>query len=483
MKGIRQTSDSRPIERELNVKLLPGLVVIFGILYLLTGFRGWLVFFIGMLGLWLLAVLWINALEHSLSIERRIHLAWATVGESVPEELRVINKSRLPALWVEIVDEAETLDTPIRLVSDVESNASRRRHPVHLFAARLLHPTPRLRTSDPFGIYTLTLHDQHSSSILVMPPFPDSTQACRWLGGDRQRRRGAPGTRSAGRRRNYLPGDSLRRIHWRASAHSNSLMVRRLDAATSDDWRIFVDLNAAVQAGVGQDSTLELAIVLADSLATRGWKERRRVGLALVGPKLVWLEPRSDPAHRWQILQVLAMAKTGQRSLADLMALSSPTRTATSIIITPTTDPSCIAAARPSQTGNSMITLLIDPNEFGRTTDQSKIVSVLTRNRISFAHMPRSLLEEAYPFLASGDRRPPTSVETGSAICNTKRVMAEHELNHTPWVHSPGSNRLRILAVLGLLLLLLKRGCCRHNDHWSIRIGSHSGALCSSDFY
>jgi hypothetical protein len=92
------------------VKLLPGLVVIFGILYLLTGFRGWLVFFIGMLGLWLLAVLWINALEHSLSIERRIHLAWATVGESVPEELRVINKSRLPALWVEIVDEAETLD-------------------------------------------------------------------------------------------------------------------------------------------------------------------------------------------------------------------------------------------------------------------------------------------------------------------------------------------------------------------------------------
>jgi uncharacterized protein (DUF58 family) len=199
------------------------------------------------------------------------------------------------------------------------------------------------------------------------------------------------------------------------------LIVRRLDAATSDDWRIFVDLDAAVQAGTRQDSTLELAIVLAASLAMRGWKERRRVGLALVGPKLVWLEPRSDPAHRWQILQVLAMAKTGQRSLADLMALSSPTRTATSIIITPTTDPSWIAASRPSQSGNSMITLLIDPNEFGRTTDQSKIVSVLTRNRISFAHMPRSLLEEAYPFLASGDRRPPTSVETGKRYLQHER--------------------------------------------------------------
>ncbi len=427
MKVKRQTTDSRTVERELNVKLLPALVGIFGILYLLTGFRGWLVFFIGTLALWLLAILWINALEHSLSIERRIHLAWATAGESVPEELSVINKSRLPALWVEIVDEAETLDTPIRLVSDVESNASRRRHPVHLFKRRgfyTLGPT-RLRTSDPFGIYTLTLHDQHSSSILVMPPLLSLTQLKLAVGGwagDRQRRRGVLEREiSEAGVRHYLPGDSLRRIHWHASAHSDSLIVRRLDATTSDDWRIFVDLDAAVQAGTGQDSTLELAVVLAASLAMRGWKERRRVGLAMVGPKLVWLEPRSDPAHRWQILQVLAMAKTGQRSLADLMALSSPTRTATSIILTPTTDPSWIAASRPSQSGNSMITLLIDPNEFGRTTDQSKLVSVLTRNRISFTHMPRTLLEEAYPFLARGDRGPLTGVETGKRYLQHER--------------------------------------------------------------
>jgi uncharacterized protein (DUF58 family) len=427
MKGMHQTTDSRTVRRELNAKLLPALVGLFGILYMLTGFRGWLVFFIGTFALWLLAFLWVNALEHSLSIERRIHLAWATVGDSVPEELSVINKSRLPALWVEIVDEAEALDTPIRLVSDVEPNASRRRHPVHLFKRRgfyTLGPT-RLRTSDPFGIYTLTLHDQHSSSILVMPPQLPLTQlklaAAGWAG-DRQRRRGVLEREiSEAGVRNYLPGDSLRRIHWRASAHSDSLVVRRLEAATSDDWRIFVDLDAAVQAGTGQDSTLELAVVLAASLLIRGWKERRRVGLALVGPKLVWLEPRSDPAHRWRILQALAMAKTGQRSLADLMSLAGPTRTATSIVITPTTDPSWIAASRPSHSGNSIISLLIDPNEFGRPANQSKLISTLSRNRISLARIPRSLLEEAYPFLAGGDRKPFTGVETGKRYLQYER--------------------------------------------------------------
>jgi uncharacterized protein (DUF58 family) len=297
---------------------------------------------------------------------------------------------------------------------------------VHLFRRRgfyTLGPT-RLRTSDPFGIYTLTLHDQHSSSILVMPPQLSLTQLKLAVGGwagDRHRRRGALEREiSEAGVRNYLPGDSLRRIHWRASAHSDSLIVRRLDAATSDDWRIFVDLNAAVQAGAEQDSTWELAIVLAASLAMRGWKERRRVGLALVGPKLVWLEPRSDPAHRWQMMQALAMAKTGGRSLADLMSLSGPTRTATSIVITPATDPSWVAAARPSPGGNSIFALLIDSNEFGRVVDQSKLVNVLRRNRISFAHMPRSLLKEAYPFLAA-TRGPLSSLETGKRYLQHER--------------------------------------------------------------
>ena len=92
--------------------------------------------------------------------------------------------------------------------------------------------------------------------------------------------------------RNYVAGDSLKRIHWRASAHVDNLIVRQLETATSRDWWIFVDLDNISQAGIGDHSTLELSIVLAASLALRGLREYRKVGLALAGPHFVRLEPR-----------------------------------------------------------------------------------------------------------------------------------------------------------------------------------------------
>jgi uncharacterized protein (DUF58 family) len=407
-------------ERQLNVRLLPVFVVLLAILYVLTRYRGWLVFLIGTAGVWLLAFLWVYSLEHGLSIERKIHLAWANVGDSVPEQLMVVNKSRFPAVWVEIADEVDTWVAPIRLVSDVGPRITRRRHPSHLFKRRGLYtlgPT-RLRTGDPFGIYSLTLHDQHSSTILVTPPQLPLTQlriAPGGWAGDHQRRRSALVREiSDAGVRNYVPGDSLRQIHWHASAHHDTLIVRKLEAATSEDWWIFVDFEATAQAGTGQDSTLELSIVLAASLATRGMKEHRRVGLAMVGPKLTWLEPRSDPAHRWRILRALAMAEAGDRSLADLMALGQgrAVQTATLIAITPTTNPAWVATAGLPGRDSRITALLVNPGEFDHSLDQRLVVNALARGGIPFASIPRSLLEEAYPSLRGGEQKPPVGLQT-----------------------------------------------------------------------
>ncbi len=419
MKSERHPKENRAVERKLNVKSLPVLVGLFGILYTWTGFRGWLVFLIGTLGVWLVAWLWVYLLERSLSIERGIHLAWATVGDSVPEELQLVNRSRLPALWVEIVDETDTPETSVRIVSDVEPDSSRRRHPLHLFNRRgyyTLGPT-RLRTGDPFGIYTLTLRDRHSSHVLVLPPQLPLAQLRLDPGGwsgDRQPRRGLLEREISGADvRDYLPGDSLKRIHWRTSAHRGDLSVRLLEAAASDDWWIFVDLDETVQAGAGQDSTLELSIVLAASLVMRARQERRRVGLALAGPGLVWLEPRSDPAHHWRILQALAMAETGCCSLTDLLSLAGPGRTTTTIVITPTADPAWIAAFRSRRRGQGLATLLVDPSGFGGTADQGQIVGMLARQGILFTRMSRPLLEQAYASPARVRREPPAGSAPG----------------------------------------------------------------------
>ena len=193
----RQSEDNeRQTERRLNTWLLPVFVVAFAILYVWTGYRGWLVFLIGTGGAWSLAALWIHTLERGLSIERKLHLAWATVGDTLHEQLKVINKGWLPAVWVEIVDVSATLVAPVRLVSDVDYHATRTRHPSHLARQRGLYtlgPT-RLRTGDPFGIYTLTIQDRHSSTVLVTPPI--------------------------------LPLPQLRIIHWRLDRRSTKTASR-----------------------------------------------------------------------------------------------------------------------------------------------------------------------------------------------------------------------------------------------------------------
>jgi uncharacterized protein (DUF58 family) len=413
-------------ELHLNVRLLPVWVGILVVLYAITGYRGWLVFLLGTAGAWFLAGVWIYTLKRGLRIERKLHLAWATVGDSVPEQLKVTNKSWLPALWVEIQDASTTLETPIRLVSDVESKYTRTRYPSHIFTRRgvySLGPT-YLRTGDLFGIYTLTIHDQRSSMILVTPPLLPLSQLRITPGGwagDQRRQRGVINwdISDAGVR-NYVPGDSLRRIHWHASAHHDTLIVRQLEAATSGDWWIFVDLDSSVQAGIGQDSTLELSVVLAASLAMRGLRERRRVGLALAGPELIWLEPHSNPAQRWSILQALAMAEAGKRSLADLLAVGRPSQTATLIVITPTYNPAWVAAAGRYRRGGHGMALLVDPLEFGGHRNQRLVVSALAQCGVPHARIPRLLLEEAYASLEPG-RKHPGGIETTKRYWQAER--------------------------------------------------------------
>jgi uncharacterized protein (DUF58 family) len=392
-------------ELHLNIWLLPFLVGLFAVLYAVTGFRGWLIFFTGSAGAWLLARLWVGSLRHHLHIERKLQLAWATVGDSVHEQLKLINHSWLPAIWVEIIDTSDTLVSPVRMVADVPAHASRRRHLNHLYKRRGLYtlgPT-RLRTGDPLGIYTLTLHDHHSDTVLVTPPVLPLTRLrippAGW-GGDQRRQRGALEREiSSAGVRGYSPGDSLRRIHWTASAHFDALMVRQLEASASGDWWIFVDLQDSVQAGEGQDSTLELSIILAASLAMRGLKERRRVGLALAGIDFVWLEPRAEPAQHWRILQSLAMAEAGDRSIKDLLAVGGATQTASLVVITPSTDPSWIAAARRHRRGGNLLALLVDPSQFGSPTDQSRVITYLANSGTPYTYGSRSLLDEAYSSL------------------------------------------------------------------------------------
>jgi uncharacterized protein (DUF58 family) len=405
-------------ERHLNQPLLPVVVVILGVLYVLTGYKGWLVFFIGTGGALLIAWLWTSSLTRNLWVERKIHLAWATVGESVPEQVKLINQSWLPALWVEITDQSEALESPVRMVSDAGQHRIRTRNLSHLFKRRgvyTLGPT-HLRCGDPFGIYTLSMYDQHKSTILITPPVLQLSKlripSGGWTGDERYRSGSVERNISDAGLRNYVAGDSLRRIHWRASAHFDALIVRQQEAATSRDWCIYVDLDRDAQAGIGDHSTLELAVVLAASLAVRGLREFRRVGLVLAGPTYNSLEPSADPYQGWHILRTLSMAQAGEHSLADLIHQSPSNQAATVILITSTTNPVWVVAAdRHFKTGN-MQAILVDPTDFGSPINQNKVISALAQSRIPYTSMPGSLLDQAYSQAKPGQQPPISGSES-----------------------------------------------------------------------
>lgn len=75
------------------------------------------------------------------------------------------------------------------------------------------------------------------------------------------------------------------------------------------------------------------------------------------------------------------------------------------ILITPSTNTDWVATANRQRNGVGIMSLLVDPVDFGGLVDQSKVISALAHSRIPYVHMPGSLLEEAYTLPAHGTRR------------------------------------------------------------------------------
>jgi uncharacterized protein (DUF58 family) len=83
--------------------------------------------------------------------------------------------------------------------------------------------------------------------------------------------------------REFRSGDSLRRMNWKASAHTQKLMVRTLQPAISLETVILLDLNSAAYERRDRHTVIEWAIVVAASLASHLIGARQAVGLASNG--------------------------------------------------------------------------------------------------------------------------------------------------------------------------------------------------------
>ena len=395
----------------LNSRLLPALFILLLLLQLTVPYRGWMALLAGLGGGWLVSYLWARSLARQLRFTREMRFGWVQVGDRLQERFTLINGGWAPAIWVEVVDHS-TLpgyrsDT-VRYVSAWSStqwlsNGSCTRR--GLFT---LGPTT-IRTGDPFGLYTVSLHSEESMALMVTPPvlnlpLIDIAPGGRLSGGPRSRAHAVDRTASSSGVRDYVPGDSWRWIHWRMSAHKGDLLVRRFDTEPASDWWILLDLDQEVQLGEGPDSTEEHGVMLAASLADLGLRSGRAVGLVAHGQELVWLPPRGGDGQRVAILQALALASPGKRPLVDLMRgdIVQPAsgQRPSLILITAAGNGGWVESLCPLL-GRGIIptVLLLDPPSYGGTNDVKATMAFLADLGIAYDVITRELFDrpEARP--------------------------------------------------------------------------------------
>jgi len=107
--------------------------------------------------------------------------------------------------------------------------------------------------------------------------------------------------------RDFVPGDRVRSINWRASARRQTLVVNERHPERNTDVVLFVD--SFVDVHGGDRSTLEDAVRAGSALATRYLERRDRVGLVGFGGVLRWLQPGMGLTQRYRLIET--MLETG----------------------------------------------------------------------------------------------------------------------------------------------------------------------------
>ena len=251
----------------LKIRMLPVLCVLVAFFAIFDGYRGWAILLIVLGGIWLVSYIWARALTEGLSLRREMRFGWAQVGDRLEERFTLINRAAVQALWVEVLDQTNMPDYKANQVRGVDGRSENRWHIEGVCRHRGLYtlgPTT-LRTGDPFGIYSVTIQDPASATLMVMPPvvsLPPIEVAPGGRAGEGSPRVNAPQqTVSSASVREYQPGDSLRWIHWPTSARRGAPFVRVMESIPAGDWWIILDLDQAIQVGTGQDSTMEHGII------------------------------------------------------------------------------------------------------------------------------------------------------------------------------------------------------------------------------
>jgi len=298
----------------------------------------------------------------------------AQVGDVLQAVYRVDNDTRWSKPWVELWNDS-TLPAPLPgRVIGIKPGTSRQ----WLAKVTLMRRgsyrlgSLRVRTGDPFGLFTTEMVVGQPTWIVVfpkvhelphwrLPPSPvDGTQPSR-----RRYESTSPLVRSV---RPYVHGDAINRIHWLSSARHNELHVKEFDLEQTADLWVLLDLDRAAHAGSGDDSSVEVAVSAAASIAVQTLAENRAVGLTVSSRRQQVLTPDRGTRVEQKILHLLANVQAdGTRPVAEVLLNTLPQlrRGMTLCIITGSTSREWVRAlASLRRRGVGTLVTLLDRGSF-----------------------------------------------------------------------------------------------------------------------
>jgi uncharacterized protein (DUF58 family) len=274
----------------------------------------------------------------------RLH---AHVGEQLRATYTLRNVGRWPKLWLEIHNPS-TLPVPLPGRALSLGPYEERSWVAKVPLVRRGHfrvDALGIRTGDPFGFFEAAASVGRGASIVVYPRIEAlsgwrlPTATLEGTRGHRERtHQTTPLVTSV---RPYLPGDGYNRIHWKSSARHQELQVKEFEVEQAADAWLFVDLQSGMQAGHGDDSTVEVGIRVAASIAFKALAENRAVGMTVSGHRLTILPADRGPRQYRKVMELLAAAEgDGSVPLGEiLLRTTSRVRRGMAVVaITPSTD-------------------------------------------------------------------------------------------------------------------------------------------------
>ncbi len=381
-------------------------------------------------GLLVVAYIWSWTTLKGVTIAREPRSNRAQVGSLFIERFTLSNLSRIPKLWVETKDTSDLPGFRITTISfwlgledtsdigeqksvTVASGFGRgqtRRWLTRTLCTRRgryrLGPMT-LRSSDPFGIFPRVREIPAVHHVVVLPmtvplegfPIPSG----RLPGGEALRRRTHQITPNAAGVRDYVPGDSFSRIHWRSTARLQKLIVKEFELDPLAEIWIILDSSLTPHfelrqpdecAKVREDgafqlppSTIEYGVTAAASLAMHFLQLNRAVGFISYGAARQVIQPEPGEAQRLRLLESLAVLNAvGDRSLQDVIKIEGPRipQGSTAIFITPSVNTDMLAGIRRLRhTGRQPMLVLLDAASFGGPEGSHGIAEAARRSGIT----------------------------------------------------------------------------------------------------